>query len=157
MRVEPTQLERKIFMNNNFNLMKINEVGKFSTLDYIQNDNVFEVMDLRLALEENPRPISEVINVVIYIKDVEFSLVKAKNSDGEEYEAIRTVVLATKVENDESILFATNSKIFAEKMASILNIIGCPRNLPEDRKFKFKVTQLELANAKRSYSIVPVR
>lgn len=144
-------------MNNNFNLMKINEVGKFSTLDYIQNDNVFEVMDLRLALEENPRPISEVINVVIYIKDVEFSLVKAKNSDGEEYEAIRTVVLATKVENDESILFATNSKIFAEKMASILNIIGCPRNLPEDRKFKFKVTQLELANAKRSYSIVPVR
>lgn len=144
-------------MNNNFNLMKINEVGKFSTLDYIQNDDVFEVMDLRLALEENPRPISEVINVVIYIKDVEFSLVKAKNADGEEYEAIRTVVLASKVENDESILFATNSKIFAEKMASILNIIGCPRNLPDDRKFKFKVMQLELANAKRSYSIVPVR
>lgn len=144
-------------MNNNFNLMKIDEVGKFSTLDYIQNDDIYEVMNLRLALEENPHPISEVINVVIYIKDVEFSLVKAKNADGEEYEAIRTVVLASKVENDESILFATNSKIFAEKMASILNIIGCPRNLPEDHKFKFKVTQLELTNAKRSYTIVPVR
>lgn len=144
-------------MNNNFNLMKIDEVGKFSTLDYIQNDDELEVMEMRLALEENPHPISDVINVVIYINDVEFSVVNAKNADGEEYKAIRTVVLATKAENGESILFATNSKIFAEKMASILNIIGCPRNLPEDHKFKFKVTQLELANAKRSYSIVPVR
>lgn len=144
-------------MNNNFNLMKIEEVGKFSTLDYIQNDDIFEVMDMRLELEKDPHPISEVINVVIYINDVEFSLVNAKNSDGEEYKTIRTVVSATKVENNEPILFATNSKIFAEKMASILNIIGCPRNLPEDHKFKFKVTQLELANAKRSYSITPVK
>ena len=144
-------------MNNNFNLMKIEEVGKFSTLDYIQNDDVFEVMNMRLELEKDPHPISEVINVVIYINDVEFTLVNPKNADGEEYKAIRTVVSATKVENNEPILFATNSKIFAEKMASILNIIGCPRNLPEDYKFKFKVTQLELANAKRSYSITPVK
>lgn len=145
---------------NNFNLMKIDEVGKFSTLDYIQNEDEFSVMQMRLDLQDNPEPISKFINVEIYINDVEFTLTTAKNSDGEEYKTIRTVVCAVKANGDsagEKILFATNSKIFAEKMASILNIIGCPRNLPEDRKFKFKVTQLELSNAKRSYSIVPVR
>lgn len=144
-------------MKTKFNLMKIEEIGKFSTLDYIENDDIFEVMNMRLELEKDPQPISKFINVVIYINDVEFTPVNVKNADGEEYKTIRTVVSATTVEENEPILFATNSKIFAEKMASILNIIGCPRNLPEDHKFKFKVTQLELANAKRSYSITPVK
>lgn len=143
-------------MNNKnmFPIMNVlkSEVCELTTIDVSNYEDEFEAENAKVDLisADTAVPISAMINKVIELDEVAFLPAKVNGSDGIEYPSIRTVVMTKERE-----VFATNSKVFAESVAMILNICGAPRSWVKPRYFK--VQQIDLANARRCYKLVMVR
>lgn len=127
--------------------------AKMSTLTEEEYD---ELEELQMVTEEmkngEAEPISSILNVPFELCDVMFTTAHVISDDGVVTDSIRTIV--NYKSNEKKSVFATNSKIFAEKMLSILNIAGNPRYWRRPRKYVVKEVKTKNGH---TYTILPYR
>lgn len=141
-------------IENNYPIAKLMncEIPSLSTVDVSTYDDEFDAQTAlaNLMSADGAVAISTMINKEIELDEVAFLPTAVNGDNGEVYNSVRTIV-ATK----DGEVFATNSKVFAESVAMILNICGAPRSWVKPRYFK--VQQIDLANARRCYKLVIVK
>lgn len=141
-------------IENNYPIAKLMncEIPSLSTVDVSTYDDEFDAQTAlaNLMSADGAVPVSAMINKEIELDEVAFLPTVVNGNNGEVYNSVRTIV-ATK----DGEVFATNSKVFAESVAMILNICGAPRSWVKPRYFK--VQQIDLANARRCYKLVIVK
>lgn len=116
-------------------------------------DELVQIEEIQAEMfNDSTTRISDMINIPFELTDVMFTPSNVTNEDGDNIPAIRTIV-RVKVNGDYQT-FATNSKVFAEKMVATLNIMGNPRTWRKPRKFVVK--QIEVKKG-RSFTIIPYR
>ena len=137
--------------NNMFPIAKLisNEISELTTINpvYYEDDCEAENAKVMLLGNDSAVPVSSMINKVIELDEVGFTYTEVNGNDGVKYPTVRTIIMTK-----EGEVFATNSKVFSESVAMILNICGAPRCWTKPRYFK--VSQIDLANAHRCYKLV---
>lgn len=138
---------------NNENLYPIvkllnNEVPSLSTINASKYESPFKakIAEAKLLSAKDAVPVSSMINKTIELDEVAFVPTEVTGSDGVIYNSVRTIV-----QTKDGEIFATNSKVFAESVAMILNICGSPSEW--DEPVHFVVKQIDLSNARRCFKL----
>lgn len=138
------QKVNEVFMKE-YNIVKLTsgEVYQVSTVNFENYETPEQAENVLLSItsDEDTKPISSMINKTIELEEVMFTHSSGTNDDGEQYNTVRTIILTK-----EGEVFATNSKVFAESVATILSICGEPRTWNVTRKFK--VIQVDISRGR---------